>query len=77
MLNFLSFHPFPQARTSYSAYIEAFKAGMGSKRGGAVKIIGETVEMGEWDEVVLAQYSSLEHFTDMCADPECMYILYS
>ena len=50
---------------------------MGSKRGGAVKIIGETVEMGEWDEVVLAQYSSLEHFGDMCADPECMYTLYS
>jgi len=70
MLNFISFRPFDSARKSYSEYIEAFKSGVGSKRGGAVKVIGETVQQGEWDEVVLAQYSSLEHFADMMADPE-------
>lgn len=58
MLNFVSFHPFVQAKTSYAAYIEAFKAGVGAKRGGEVKIIGETDGLGEWDEVVLAQYVS-------------------
>jgi len=70
MLNFVSFHPFVQAKMSYAAYIEAFNAGMGAKRGGEVKIMGETDGLGQWDEVVLAQYSSLEHFADMCADPE-------
>ncbi|TAQ86802.1 hypothetical protein B7494_g4866 [Chlorociboria aeruginascens] len=70
MLNSISFRPFATARRSYAAYIEAFKAGIGSKRGGAVKMIGETAEPVEWDEVVMAQYSSLEHFADMCADKE-------
>lgn len=70
MLNFVSFRPFEYARKSYSSYIEAFKAGVGTKCGGTVKVIGKTVEEGEWDEVVLAQYSSLEHFADMLADPD-------
>jgi len=70
MLNFISFRPFESAQKSYSSYIEAFKSSVGSKRGGAVKVIGKTVQQGEWDEVVLAQYSSLEHFADMMADPE-------
>jgi hypothetical protein len=56
MLNLVSFHPFAQAKTSYAAYVEAFKVGMGAKRGGEVKIIGDTDGLGEWDEVILAQY---------------------
>lgn len=69
MLNLISFRPFPAARKSYAKYIEAFKAGMGSKRGGIVKLLGETVEEGDWDELVIAQYSSLKHFVDMTCDP--------
>lgn len=69
MLNLISFRPFPAARKSYAEYIEAFKAGMGSKRGGIVKLLGETVEEGDWDELVIAQYSSLKHFVDMTCDP--------
>lgn len=76
MLNFVSFHPFRQARESYGRYIEAFKAGVGAKRGGKVKLIGETGEVGEWDEVVLAQYDDLVSFADMCADPECKLFVF-
>jgi hypothetical protein len=36
-----------------------------------LKIWGEAEEgRGEWKEVVLAGYSSLEHFVDMLADPD-------
>lgn len=38
---------------------------MGSKYSAALKIRGDTVEEGEWDEVVVVHYASLEHFADM------------
>ncbi|OCL09824.1 hypothetical protein AOQ84DRAFT_220342 [Glonium stellatum] len=69
MLNFLSFHPFASARAAYAAYIEAFKTSIGSKRGGTLKLLGNTVAKGEWDKVAMAQYPSLEYFADMMADP--------
>lgn len=70
MLNFIAFHPFVSAKESYAKYIDGFKASVGSKRGGLLKVYGETVEMGIWDQVALAQYPSLEHFADMAADPD-------
>lgn len=74
MLNFMSYYSTTSAKENYAAYIEAFKAGFGSKRGGAVKMLGTTTDSdmakGEWEEVMLAQYSSLQHFADMMADAE-------
>jgi len=70
MLNFVSFYPFAQAKTSYAAYIEAFKASMGAKRGGAVKIIGDTDAFGEWNEVVLAQY--VEQLPNAILGSQCL-----
>ena len=70
MLNFIAFHPFASAKTAYASYIDGFKASVGTKRGGLLKIYGATEEMGIWDSVALAQYPSLEHFADMAADPE-------
>jgi uncharacterized protein (DUF1330 family) len=58
-------------RASYAAYVEALKAGTGTKHGAILKIWGEAEERrGEWEEVVLAGYSSLRHFCDMLADGE-------
>jgi len=70
MLNFMSFHPFPSARTSYGDYIRAFTSSVGKEKGGIVKMLGEVEDKGEWDEVALAQYSSLGHFADMMSDPK-------
>lgn len=67
MLNFISFRPHESARKSYDTYIEEFKTRIGSKYGGELKILGNTVEEGEWQEVILANYASLEHFADMMA----------
>lgn len=43
-----------------------------------MKMLGPTAEAdlakGEWNEVVLAQYSTSEHFSDMMADAECQEI---
>jgi hypothetical protein len=56
------------------------KAGIGAKHGLVVKMWGESGEGGgegkevgavaEWEEVVLAGYTSFKHFVDMLADPE-------
>jgi hypothetical protein len=67
MLNFVSFRPYESARKNYNDYIEAFETRVGNKYGGAVKILGDPVEEGEWQEVILAHYASLEHFADMIA----------
>jgi hypothetical protein len=69
MLNFISFHPFASARTSYDNYINDFRTKVGSKRGGTIKMLADVADPGEWDEVILAQYPSLKHFADMMADP--------
>lgn len=37
----------------------------GSKYSAALKIRGDTVEEGEWDEVVVVHSASFEHFADM------------
>lgn len=68
MLNFISFHPFTPARTSYENYINTFRTKMSSKRGGTVKMVSDVADLGEWDEVILAQYPSLEHLAEMMAD---------
>jgi len=68
MLNFLSFHPFPSARSTYGEYISAFTSSVGKEKGGILKLLGEVENKGEWDEVALAQYSTLGHFADMMSD---------
>jgi hypothetical protein len=70
MLNFMAFHPFPSSKETYSKYIDGFKSSVGKKRGGVLKIYGETQEMGIWQQVALAQYPTLAHFADMAADSE-------
>jgi uncharacterized protein (DUF1330 family) len=71
MLDLVSFLPFASSGASYAAYVEALKAGIGTRHGAVLKIWGKAEEgRGEWGEVVLAGYSSLKHFADMLADPD-------
>jgi uncharacterized protein (DUF1330 family) len=77
MLNFMALYPFRSAAENYAKYIQAFKTSVGSKRGGVLKIYGDTQEMGIWNKVALAQYPTLAHFTDMAADPEYQKLNYN
>ncbi|SMY25064.1 unnamed protein product [Zymoseptoria tritici ST99CH_1A5] len=78
MLNLLSFHPGKEAHDSYLRYGKAFGESIGKKRGGNAKIVGKVVvDQGTrdddkygWDEVALAHYPSIEHFTDMLASED-------
>ncbi|KAE9362782.1 hypothetical protein N431DRAFT_475621 [Stipitochalara longipes BDJ] len=75
MLNLVSFQPFESCRKSYAEYVDALKAGIGTRHGACLKVWGDAgVEekgvVGEWEEVVLAGYSSLKHFADMLADED-------
>lgn len=73
MLNLLSFNPGKEAHESYLRYGKAFSESIGSKRGGNAKVVGKVVpDQGTpnedkygWDEIALAHYPSINHFTDM------------
>ncbi|KAK3681994.1 hypothetical protein LTR37_020697 [Vermiconidia calcicola] len=73
MLNLLAFHPGKEAHESYMKYGKAFAESIGAKRGGTAKVVGKVVPKqgtdGEdadgWDEIALAHYPSIAHFTDM------------
>ena len=73
MLNLLAFKPGKEAHDSYLRYGKAFSESIGSRRGGNAKIVGKVVAnqgtQGEdesgWDEIALAHYPSVHHFTDM------------
>lgn len=78
MLNLLKFQPGKEAHESYLKYGKAFAESIGSKRGGNAKIVGKVVQNqgtdGEdsagWDEIALAHYPSINHFTDMLASED-------
>ncbi|KAF2750350.1 hypothetical protein M011DRAFT_465116 [Sporormia fimetaria CBS 119925] len=76
MLNLLAFKE--NMKPSYLQYGAAFAKSIGSKRGGAAKLVGTVVGVvgkektkkegeGEWDEIALAHYPSILHFADMLA----------
>ena len=78
MLNLLAFRPGKDAHDSYLRYGRAFAESIGSRRGGSAKIVGKVVPYqgtdGEdrdgWDEIALAHYPSINHFTDMLASED-------
>lgn len=78
MLNLLKFNPGKEAHESYLKYGKAFGESIGSRRGGSAKIVGKVVQNqgtdGEdtsgWDEIALAHYPSINHFTDMLASED-------
>lgn len=78
MLNLLAFTPGKEAHESYLRYGAAFAKSIGSKRGGTAKLVGKVVkdfgsadEDGSgWDEIALAHYPSISHFTDMLASED-------
>ncbi|PPJ50555.1 hypothetical protein CBER1_05535 [Cercospora berteroae] len=78
MMNLLSFKPGKEAHESYLKYGKAFGESIGKKRGGNAKIVGKVVPdqktHGEdsygWDEIALAHYPSIRHFTDMLASED-------
>lgn len=52
----------------YRAYGKGFHDGVGVKRGGFAKLVGNVVDGRDgWDEVAVAHYPSLAHFADMVA----------
>jgi len=78
MLNLLAFHPGKEAHDSYLRYGKAFGESIGARRGGTAKIVGKVVpnqgtdgeDADSWDEIALAHYPSIDHFTDMLASED-------
>ncbi|OQN95224.1 hypothetical protein B0A48_18677 [Cryoendolithus antarcticus] len=78
MLNLLAFKPGKAAHDSYLRYGKAFAESIGASRGGNAKIVGKVVpsqgttgeDSSGWDEVALAHYPSIRHFTDMLASED-------
>lgn len=78
MLNLLKFHPTQAAHESYMRYGKAFAESIGARRGGNAKIVGKVVQNqgtdgmdgAGWDEIALAHYPSINHFTDMLASED-------
>ena len=78
MLNLLAFHPTKEAHDNYMVYGKAFAESIGKKRGGNAKIVGKVVgnqgtdseDTSGWDEIALAHYPSIHHFTDMLASED-------
>lgn len=78
MLNLLAFKPGAEAHASYLRYGKAFAESIGSKRGGNAKLVGKVVkdygtkdeDRSGWDEIALAHYPSIAHFTDMLASED-------
>jgi uncharacterized protein (DUF1330 family) len=71
MFNLLAFHP--GLKEQYLKYGAAFASSVGARHGGNAKIVGNVVSVngarekrdGDWDEIALAHYPSIEHFRDM------------
>ena len=78
MLNLLAFKPGKEAHESYLRYGKAFAESIGSKRGGNAKVVGKVIpnqgtdeeDKDGWDEIALAHYPSINHFTDMLASED-------
>lgn len=71
MLNFLAFKPGKEAHESYQKYGQGFAKSAGAKRGGTAKIVGKVIDEGaKWDEIALAHYPSIQHFTEMLASED-------
>ncbi|KAK4545089.1 hypothetical protein LTR36_003640 [Oleoguttula mirabilis] len=78
MLNLLAFKPGKEMHDSYTRYGKAFAESIGKKRGGTAKIVGRVVptqgtdgeDTSGWDEIALAHYPSIRHFTDMLASED-------
>lgn len=78
MLNLLSFKPGKEAHDSYLEYGKAFGSSIGNRRGGFAKLVGKVVpdqgvadeDRYGWDEIALAHYPSIKHFTDMLASED-------
>lgn len=71
MFNLLAFKP--GSEESYKNYGKAFAESIGSRRGGNAKLVGKVVDKQNdagWDEIALAQYPSIAHFTDMLASQD-------
>lgn len=71
MFNLLAFNA--GMKEEYLKYGAAFAKSIGSRHGGNAKIVGNVTAVngkegkvdGEWDEIALAHYPSIEHFRDM------------
>lgn len=78
MLNLLAFKPGKEAHDSYLRYGKAFAESIGKRRGGNAKVVGKVVpnhgsadeDQSGWDEIALAHYPSIHHFTDMLASED-------
>ena len=78
MLNLLAFKPGKEAHESYLRYGKAFAQSIGARRGGNAKVVGKVVknhgtkdeDVSGWDEIALAHYPSIHHFTDMLASQD-------
>lgn len=78
MFNLLAFKPGKEAHESYLRYGKAFAESIGSRRGGNAKVVGKVVpnqgtadeDTSGWDEIALAHYPSIHHFTDMLASED-------
>lgn len=78
MLNLLAFKPGKEAHESYLVYGKAFAESIGKRRGGNAKVVGKVVpnqgttdeDKDGWDEIALAHYPSINHFTDMLASED-------
>lgn len=76
MLNLLAFKE--GMLESYQRYGKAFADTIGYKRGGNAKVVGKVVpkqgtegeDTSGWDEIALAHYPSIRHFTDMIASED-------
>ncbi|KAF1351642.1 hypothetical protein EJ07DRAFT_183529 [Lizonia empirigonia] len=71
MFNLLAFKP--GMKDEYLKYGAAFAKRIGSRHGGNAKIVGNVTgvnggnkkQEGDWDEIALAHYPSIDHFRDM------------
>ena len=78
MLNLLAFKSGKEAHDSYMRYGKAFAESIGARRGGTAKVVGKVVpdqgtqaeDKAGWDEIALAHYPSIHHFTDMLASED-------
>ncbi|KAJ4991752.1 hypothetical protein SVAN01_02867 [Stagonosporopsis vannaccii] len=76
MFNLLAFRP--GMKQDYLKYGAAFAESIGSRHGGNAKIVGNVTGVngstdkadGDWDEIALAHYPSIEHFRDMLSSED-------
>lgn len=76
MFNLLAFNR--GMKEEYLKYGAAFSKSIGSRHGGNAKIVGNVTGVngnpekvdGDWDEIALAHYPSIEHFRDMLSSED-------